>query len=551
MRKLLSSLTVIGLLAAPLPLAAQDGGTDASDGGERSERSPRRALEVQPYIEAAQVISAELTPGDDVVTYTQIATGVDAGFGGRNSSGSVSLRYERRIGYGDANDVDTVSGIARASLALVPRALSFEIGGLASRTRIDGNGATSVGAFGNQDEATSQIYSVFGGPSFQTRQGPVELSGSYQAGYSRVESPNALVLAPGDDPVDIFDDSIVQNANVRAGIAPRTVLPVGLGLGAGWNRQDVGNLDQRVDNKYVRGDVTLPVSRTVALVGGVGYEDVTVSSRDAILDDAGNAVLGSDGRFLTDTSQPREIAFETDGLIWDVGVMWRPSNRTSLSATVGRRYGSTTYYGNLSYAPNPRTNVNVAVYDNLTTLGGQLNSNLGGLGTNFQAFRNPISGDLNGCVASDEGGNCALAGIGSLRSAVFRNRGVTGSVSRNLGRTTLGVGLGYDRRSYIAAAGTVFADIDGLTEENYWVSAYGNRQLDRRSGVNFGATATWFESGLDNSGDGFGYSANMSYYREIIDGLSGTAALGLDGISRDEVDNFAIISALLGLRYTF
>ncbi len=551
MRTYLTILATLGIIAAPVPLVAQDGGSDARASSGRSDRPERRALDVRPYIEAAQVISAELTPGDDVVTYTQLAAGVDAGFGSRNSSGSVSLRYERRIGYGDDSDLDTVSGIARVSLALVPQSLSFDLGGLASRSRLEGNGATSVGAFGNQGDATTQIYSVFGGPSFQTRQGPVELSAAYQAGYTRVESPDALVLAPGEEPVDIFDDGIVQNATVRAGIAPRTVLPVGLGVGAGWNRQDISNLDQRVDNKYVRGDVTVPVSRTLALVGGVGYEDVSVSSRDAVLDGAGNPVRGADGRFVTDTSRPREISFETDGLIWDVGVMWRPSRRTSLSATVGRRYGSTTYYGSLSYAPNPRTSINVGVYDNLTAFGGQLNGSLSALGTDFQAFRNPVSGDLLGCVASAEGSNCTLASLGSLRSAVYRNRGVTAGFSRDLGRTTLGFGLGYDRRSYIAAQGTVLANLNDLVEENYWVSAYANRQLDARSGVNFGTSATWFESGLDNSGSGFGYSANASYYREILAGLNGTAAVGLDGISRDEVDDFAIVSALLGLRYTF
>lgn len=551
MRICFVTLALIGGLAAPLPLAAQDVGEGVETSRERGERSERRRLELRPYIEAAQVISAELSPGDDVVTYTQLAAGVDAGFGNRTSSGSVSLRYERRISYGNESDLDTVSGIARGSVALIPRTLTFEAGGLASRTRLEGNGATSIGAFGNQGEATSQIYSVFGGPSLQTRTGPVDLTAGYQFGYTRVEAPDALVLAPGEAPIDIFDDSIVHNATARAGVAPGTVLPVGVGIGGGWNRQDIGNLDQRVDNKFVRGDVTLPVSRTLALVGGLGYEDVTVSSRDAVLDGGGNPVIGSDGRLVTDDSVPRQIAFETDGLIWDVGVMWRPSRRTSLSATVGRRYGSTTYYGNLSYAPNPRTSVNVGVYDSINAFGGQLTDSLGALGTNFQAFRNPISGDLTGCVAASDGSNCTLAGLGSLRSAVFRNRGINANLGRTFGLTSLGFGLGYDRRSFIAASGTVLANLNDVVEENYWISAFASRQLDRQSGVNFATSATWFESGLDSTGGGFGYSANASYYRDIIAGLTGTAAVGLDGFSRDQVDEFAIISALLGLRYTF
>ena len=35
------------------------------------------------------------------------------------------------------------------------------------------------------------------------------------------------------------------------------------------------------------------------------------------------------GRFVTNEAAPRQIAYETDGLIWDAGVLWRPSRRTA------------------------------------------------------------------------------------------------------------------------------------------------------------------------------------------------------------------------------
>lgn len=542
MRKLtLSSMLILGVLVTPGAALAQD------DTEARS-----RSVNITPYIEAHQVVTAELQPGSDVVTYSQVAAGVEASFAGRNSAGSVSVRYERRFGWGNADDVDTISGIARTSFALVPQALTFEAGALASRTRVEGSGQTSLGGFGASADATSQIYSVYAGPALQTQVGALELTGAYRLGYTRVESPDSLTLTPGADPIDVFDDSITHQASARAGFAPGTVLPViGLGVGGGWNRQDISNLDQRIDDKYVRGDVTVPVSPTLALVGGVGYEDVTISSRDAVTDVNGDPVIGSDGRLVTDTSQPRQIAYETDGLIWDVGVMWRPSRRTSLSATVGRRYGSTTYYGSLAYAPNTRSSLNVSVYDNITGFGGVLSNALDNLGTDFTALRNPINGDLTGCVGSIEGGNCALAGLGSIRSAVFRSRGIAASYGYDLGRTQFGIGAGYDRRKFIAAAGTALAATDGAVDENYWVSAYASRSLDRYSGLNFGASASWFESGLDSAGDGLGYSAVLSYYRNIIAGLTGTAAVGLDGITRESLPDYSAASAALGLRYNF
>ncbi len=548
---LLAGVFSVALL--PAVAQAQDGGQAQERGSvEEQERAGRHSgLTIEPYIEAAQVLSAQLSPGDDVVTYTSLAAGVDAGFSGRNSGGSVSLRYERRIGYGSATDGDTISGIARTSLALVPRHLTLEAGGLAARTRVTGNGSTSVGGFGGNDSSTSQIYSVYAGPSLQTNVDQLLVTGSYRIGYTRVEAPNAVVVTPGADPIDIFDDSITQNAGVRAGFAPNTVLPIGVGVGAGWNQQDVSNLDQRIRDRFVRADVTVPVSPNVALVGGVGYEDVEVSSRDAVRDGSGDPVIGPDGRFVTDTSAPRQIAYQTDGLIWDVGVMWRPSSRTSLEAYVGRRYGSTTYYGSLSYAPNPNTSLNVGVYDNLSGFGGSVIDSLAGLPTDFEAFRNPITGELGGCVSSVESGNCALGRLGSISSAAFHSRGITASLARRAGRTSYGVAGGYDRRRFIAANGTALASANGVLDENFWVAAYAGQQLDQASSIQANASANWFQSGFNTTGDGMGYSAALAYYRDIYRGLTGTAAVGLDGVTRDSLPDFTNASALVGLRYTF
>ncbi|QZH74590.1 MAG: preprotein translocase subunit YajC [Erythrobacter sp.] len=545
MRVTLTTLLAVALL--PGAALAQE----REEGGEQS-RSSDRGIEIAPYIEAGQVVTAELSPGDDVVTYTRVAAGVDAGFGSRYSQGAVSLRYERRIGYDDdVADTDTFSGIARTSLAVAGPALTLEAGALASRTRVEGNGGTSIGGFGGNDDSTSQVYSVYAGPAFQTEVGVAEVTGAYQFGYTRVESPDAVFAAPGAEPVDIFDDATTHLAAVRAGIAPDTVLPVGLGVGAGWNRQDVSNLDQRIDDRHVRADVTVPVSPNVALVGGVGYEDVEISSRDALRDADGDPVIGPDGRLVTDRSQPRQIAYETDGLIWDVGVMWRPSSRTSLSATVGRRYGSMTYYGNLSYAPNANSSLSVSVYDNINSFGGQVIGALGDLGTDFDAFRNPVTGDLGGCVLGTEGDNCALARLGSIRSGVFRSRGVSLGYGSSSGRTSYGIGAGYDRRTFIAGENTVLAGIDGVADENYWLAAYASRQLDRQSQLSVGGSANLFDSGLDNSGTNVGYSMTAAYDRNFIAGLTGTAAVGLDGITREDLPDYQAASALLGLRYTF
>ena len=151
-----------------------------------------------PISRLRRSITAQLQPGDDVLTYTQLAVGVDATVAGRNSSASASLRYEREIGYGDAVDGDTISGIARASVGLLRRGITLEAGGLASRTRLESGGFSSIGAVGGNDDASSQIYSVYAGPTVQTRSGPLEISGAYRLGYTRVDSSDVLITAPGE-----------------------------------------------------------------------------------------------------------------------------------------------------------------------------------------------------------------------------------------------------------------------------------------------------------------------------------------------------------------
>jgi hypothetical protein len=541
-------LLTLGLVALSLPGTAWAGDKPAEGA------HPAPHTTVTPYIEADQVLTSELSPGNDTLTYTSLAAGVDATVVGRNSAVSASIRYERHIGESKGgSDGDTVSGVVRASVALVPHAVTIEAGALASRASFDGTGKAFAGGLVGHDATSGQIYSAYVGPSVQTQAGDLQVEGHYRFGYTKVEEPNSVAVGTtGLVPIDLADESTTHNAQARVGFRPNTVLPVGVGVGGMWNEQTIANLDQRVRDRNVRGDVTVPVSPTLALAGGIGYEDVEVSSRDALRDAGGAPVIGKDGRYVTDSSAPRTIAYQTDGLIWDVGVMWRPSRRTSLEAYVGRRYDSTTYYGTFSYAPNSRESVNVSVYDAISSFGGVITDRLAGLPAEFTAVRNALSGDIGGCVASLKGGGCIGGTLGSLEAVAFRGRGVSASYAIKMGRTTAGLGVGYDRRRFIAAPGSVLAAADGVVDETWWGAIYVATKLDERSGINFNATETLFGSGFAGGGGrAVGYSASLAYYRQIIAGLAGTAAVGVDGLKQPSLPDIVSASALAGLRYSF
>lgn len=546
------------LLAAPAMAQDQGPGGDRGQGfgdSQSSNQGGGRNVEVQPYIEVSQILIAELSPGDDVLTFTQLAAGIDATITGRNNGGSVSLRYERNIGYGDNTvDTDRISGVARGYATIVPEALTFEAGALASQTTVDGSGGSVNNPLVSQG-SESRIYSGYAGPNIHARAGNVHINGLARVGYTRVETPLDVVnQAGGAEQLDVFDDSVSYQGELHVGTRAGEVLPVGVGVGGGFYQEDISNLDQRVRDVHVRADVSVPVTPSLSLVGGIGYEDVEVSSRDALVDAVtGVPVVDSSGRLVTDSSQPRQIAFDVDGIIWDVGVVWRPSSRTAFEANVGRRYDSTTYYGSFAYAPNDRSAVNISVFDGISGFGGTLTNSLAALPTEFDAERNALTGNFNGCVGGTGGANCVGDVFGSVRSATFRGRGVTASYSRQLGRRyNATIAAGYNRRTFIAAEGTVLAAANGLVDESYFVSTSLSGDIGRNAGFALNAYGNRFETETNGNQTVTAVGGSAAYNRTIVPRLSARAAVSIDHFDSDiSAEDITAASGLVGLRYDF
>ena len=151
-----------------------------------------------------------------------------------------------------------------------------------------------------------------------------------------------------------------------------------------------------------------------------------------------------------------------------------------------------------------------------------------------------------------DGDGCLTGALGSVRSAIFRNRGIAASYTRQIGRLNAGVGAGYDRRTFLAAPGTVLAAADGTVDENYYITAFLQGPLGRDAGFAVNSYASWFESDFGIGNDVLALGTSASYRRRIIDGLSARAALAFDYIDSDITeDDLRTASALLGLRYDF
>lgn len=509
-----------------------------------------RQADVAPYLEIQQILVADLKDGSDVLTYTSVAAGVDTSLQTRGAEAQLNVRYERRFYYEDnLGDDDIITGLARGSVQVVPNLLALEAGGIATRSRIDLRGEAPSNTVGNIDNVT-QVYSVYAGPTLSTQVGALDVSAGYRVGYTKVEDESVGALPPGQLPIDIFDDSVSHSASASVGMQPGD-LPIGWAVSAGWEREDGSQLDQRFEAKQVRADVTVPVSSTLAVVGGVGYEDIEISERDALRDTNGVPIIDDDGRFVTDESSPRLLSYDQDGIYWDAGVLWRPSRRTSLEARVGQRYGSETYFGSFAYQPNRNTALNISVYDTVSGFGNLLNDNLANLGTGFTSSRNPLSGELNGCAFGQTSSLCFNDVLQSAASSSFRARGVNGQLTYSYGGWNTGLGVGYTRRRFFASQLGSVSAVDGLVDQNYYANLTIGRELDNYSSFDANVYANLLDSGFANAPNVLGVGANAAYYRQILPRLQGTAAVGLDSFQQDGFDSELTASALLGLRYDF
>lgn len=526
-----AALIALGAMLAASPAVAQN------------------SRQISPYIELGQVLTTDF---DDTLTYTTVAAGIDARVQTRRVQVQASYRYERRIPYdGRLQDVDIHSGLLRGSVQ-VARPLTIEAGALATRTRSDIRGAAPGVLTGNVPNI-GQLYAVYAGPTLATTAGPFSVSALYRFGYTKFQGPSIASPLLGQPPIDVFDDSTSHLAQASVSLPANVYLPVGVTLSGAWARDDAGQLRQRYDGKYGRGDIVWPVLPTLALTAGAGYENIQVSQRDLLFDANGQPVRDARGRFQIDPAGQRRIAYDFAGIYYDAGVIWRPSPRTQLEVHAGERYGSFTAIGQFIYQPSKNVSVRVSGYDGIQTFGRQVQGSLANAPTAFNTQTNPFGQDFNGCVFGPQGGaagNCLNGALQSASTSAYRARGIDGVISVNRGRWAYGIGAGYANRRYVAPNGGTGVVVAGLQDESVYLQAYLQRQLDAKTTIDANVFANYFQSGIAGARAVHGVGATTALTRRF-GRLGVTGALGIYNSGQDGGTDLTSLQALLGARYNF
>jgi hypothetical protein len=510
-------------------------------------------VEVHPYLEVEQVMSADFDGSGDVLTYTSVGAGIEASIETRKVHATVDYNYQHYFGWKKGSgDSGSHEGIAAARIDVVDNVLAIDAGGLATRSHGDIR-AAGPGLRSNGNNDLADIYSGYVGPSLSTHAGNVAVNASYHLGYVKVDDDDiSRGSVAGRSRVDRYTSSTVHQADVSVGM-DTNASPVGWTVAGGWAHEDMNRFKSRYDGKYARADVVVPVSSNFAVTGGVGYEDIKASQQDIQRDAAGAPVVTASGNVIADPSKPRLVTYDDDGLIWDAGIIWRPSPRTEAQARFGRRYGSNTYLGSFRTQLSRSYSFNAVAYDEVSSFGRLLVSDLNGVPRNFNIRRNPLFSGIGpgGCVFGSQAGTgtCFDNALQSVANFNFRNRGANAMISGGEGPWSFGIGAGYANRRYITPRNSAFA-LDRVTDQSITLDAVASREL-RNSGYDIETFAGWYDSGLAGEPSSFTTGATFSYYRSLMgDHLQGNIAAGVYNSDAGS-DNGTVGSILLGLRYTF
>lgn len=525
--RLRATLLAVGALATAAPAMAQD-----------------RKVDVTPYLGVDQVVLAPLTGNGDVLTYTNVTAGLTAQVQTRRLEAVADVQYNRSFGWGgEATDQDVISGIVSGQYGL-SRGLTLNAGALATRIRTDGlSGAATL-----NDSQTAQVYAGYVGPSYAGSFGDLDVTASYRLGYARVDEDVGADFAGAPD-IGSFASSVTNTLTGSVGVAPGVWMPLGIVVSGGYDREDASELDQRFQDAWGRIDATLPIAPTVALAGGIGYEDIRISQRSPLLDGNGLPLIRN-GRYVTDDSSPRALVYDFDDIIWDVGVLWRPNHRTSLEARVGERYGGMSYTGSFVWQGRNQSFA-LVVFDGIDSFGRIITSNVAAVsGSSLNVVRNPFTGDFTGCAFSATGGGqCFNDALSGVTYANFRYRGVGAQYAAQRGPWGLGVGLGYSQRKFVTPQGQAVL-VRGSKDQNWYGTASLSYVIDSKSNIDGAVYANYFDASGSRL-DVLNMGAFTSYNRLINRRLQASASLGLDSAKPDDLD--AIITAMgqVGLRYSF
>lgn len=330
-----------------------------------------------------------------------------------------------------------------------------------------GVGGTDLSA--SQNLTTVQTYNI--GPTFKHHFGPYADSETrYQFSAVTVDSENVA------DTTSNTASFVLRNGRYFTDLGWTLTLNESRTERSGGTATTVNTFTNTAsDRRLAKADTRYAINSMFSLLAGVGYEKI----KDVSL-----------------LQQP-------DGLLWDAGVLFRPSRTSSFKVTHGRRFGDPNTAVDVSYQIGPKTTLTASYDQTIQTSQGLLSDSL-----------SRITVDEFGRLIDRQTGlpfnpNDPTFG---LNAGAFRSDRFATTLNAVRGRNTFRFELFEEQREF---------DISNATTDAMGGRFNWTRRLTRATDLDLGATYTHTEfSGALSREDDF-YSVNLALTYRLSDSLRG------------------------------
>lgn len=545
------------------------------------------AASITPSIETRLVGSYDSEAPSEKRAWSELGAGVRGELDKERVDLNLQYRYARRFGISgevDDNDRHTGSGLLRSEL--IRDLFYLDAQGAATILNTQFAGETDPDA---DDANQQQTFSASVQPALRRRFGRLLANLRYSYGIFEAEGRTSPLrigepFSPNQSLVSGASDTRNQSASLSLGNAGRSDRLRWRVVGE-YQRDRIEQLDQLYRSKRALADGEYSLSRSIGLIGSVGYEDILDRQDTLLIDATGAPILDANGLLQRDPANPITVNFDESGPTFEGGVRYSPSRRTNLIVRAGRRFGDFTASGSLDL----RLSRGIQLFATYT----ESINNFGRLFTTL--FTDPVSGAITPVSSYASGGQraplgsstCAFgldAATGFCRfnltqvatNATFKDQSAALTIARGANaveegpplRFTGSVSGFFTRRSYLGRqpagipAGGAPLSLGGAVDTSYGVNLQAAQQLGDRSNITFDLRGQRNEYGLSRDGKDVFVTAQLRYDMDLGQnlGLFATAfasrrwvkeGAGGATASRLDLPDRTAGTVSIGVRYSF
>lgn len=334
--------------------------------------------EITPYVELRKVSQWTL-PGKRLGIYAEPSAGISALFDTKRVDGSIGYQVFAPVAIKDEYD----RGMRHTGSAAIAANLIRDYVNLGATANANLLNTGFSGLFNPDfdDPTRQQVYGASVQPAFgHVFANRISVNANYSYGLMEANSGNqpALVIGAPFDPARAgltgASDSRSQAASASISNVGRSSRIRARATGS-WQKDRTEQLDTHFDSARAIGDVEIVINRDFSLLGSGGYEDVKDEADNLLIDEVtGLPVPDAQGLIQADPRQPRITNFEYKGETYDAGFRFSPTRRFDLTARAGKRLGSFSAFGSLTYDVNSITSFLASYNEGIDNFGRLLTS---------------------------------------------------------------------------------------------------------------------------------------------------------------------------------